>query len=45
MFHKYGGANVSVTNLMSHVSMFVAAKATVKLTNVNKVHDQEIGIF
>ena len=34
-FHKYGGDNVTVTNLMSHFSMFGSTKATVKLANGN----------
>ena len=28
LFHKYGGANVEVTNCMSHFSMFVPTKDT-----------------
>ena len=35
MFHKYVGANVSVTNCMSHFSMFIPTKTNVKLMNVN----------
>ena len=45
LFHKYGGGNVAVTNCMSHFSMFVPTKVTVKLANVNTVHDQIIGII
>ena len=44
-FHKYGGVNVAVTNFMSHFSMFVTTKATVKLANGNTVHVQGIGII
>ena len=44
LFHKDGGANVSVTNFMSHFSMFVPTKATVKLANGNTGHAQGIGI-
>ena len=45
LFHKYGGANVSVTNWMSHFSMFVPTKDTVKLSNGNTGHSQGIGII
>ena len=45
LFHKYGGANVAITNYMSHFSMFVSTKATVKLANGNTGHDQGIGII
>ena len=45
LFHKYGGANVAVTNSISHFSMFVTTKATVKLANGNTGHAQEIGII
>ena len=45
LFHKYGGANVEVTNYMSHFCMLVPTKATVKLANVNTVHAQGIGIL
>ena len=45
LFHKDGGANVAVTNFMSHCSMFVPTKATVKLANGNTGHDQRIGII
>ena len=45
LFHKDGGVNVSVTNLMSHFSMFVPTKATVKLANGNTGHAQVIGII
>ena len=44
-FHKDGGANVAVTNCMSHFSMFVPTKATVKLANGNMGHAQVIGII
>ena len=33
LFHKDGGANVAVTDCMSHFSMFVPTKYTVKLAN------------
>ena len=45
LFHKYGGANVAVANCMSHFSMFVPTKSTVKLANVNTGHAQRIGII
>ena len=45
LFHKYRGENVAVTNYMSHFSMFVPTKATVKLDNGNMVHSQGIGII
>ena len=45
LFHKDGGVNVSVKNYMSHFSMFVPTKATVKLANVNTRHAQVIGII
>ena len=45
LFHKYGGANVAVTNFMSRFSMFFPTKDTVKLANGNTVHDQVIGII
>ena len=45
LFHKYGGANVAVTNGMSHFSIFVPTKATMKLANENTGHAQGIGII
>ena len=45
LFHKYGGANVSVTNRMSETFMLVSTKATVKLDNGNTGHYQVIGII
>ena len=45
LFHKYGGAKVAVGNYMSHFSMFVPTKATVKLVNVNTGNSQIIGII
>ena len=45
LFHKDVGVNFSVTNCMSHFSMFLPTKATVKLANGNKVHAQVIGIL
>ena len=45
LFHKYVGANVAVTNWMSHFSIFVPTKATVKMANVNMGRVQGIWIF
>ena len=45
LFHKYGGANTSVTNWMSHFPMFVPTKDTVKLANESTGHAQGIGII
>ena len=45
LFHKYGGANVAVTDCMSHFYMFVPTKVTVKLANGNTGHAQGIGII
>ena len=45
LFHKYGGANVAVTNCMSHFYMFVPTKSTVKLANGNTEHAQWIGVI
>ena len=45
LFHKDGGSNVAVTNCMSHFSMFVPNKASVKLANINTVHGQVIRII
>ena len=45
LFHEDGGANFAVTNCMSHFSMFVLTKATVKLDNGNTGHAQGIGII
>ena len=45
LFHKYSGANIAVTNVMSHFSMFVPTKANVKLANVNTGHAQGIEII
>ena len=45
LFHKYVGANVTVTNCMSHFSMFVTTKATVKLVIENTGHAQVIRII
>ena len=45
LFHKDGGANVAVTNLMSHFSMFVPTKETMKLANGNTGNAQVIGII
>ena len=44
LFHKYGGANVAVTNFMSQFSMFIQTKANVKLANGNMGCAQVIGI-
>ena len=43
LFHKYGGANVGVTNFISHFSMLVPTKSNMKLANVNTGHAQGIG--
>ena len=45
LFHKYGGTNVSVTKFMSHYSMFVPTKATLKMDNLNTGHAQVIGVI
>ena len=45
LFYKYGGANVAVTNFMSHFYIFVTTKATVKLDNGKTGHVQVIGII
>ena len=45
LFNKDGGANVALTNYMSHFSMFVPTKATMKLANGNTGHSQGIGII
>ena len=45
LFHKYGGANIAVTNCMSQFSMFVPTNSIVKLANGNMEHDQLIGIL
>ena len=42
-FHKDEGANVAVTNCMSHFPMFFPTKATVKLANENTGYTQVIG--
>ena len=44
LFHKDGGANFAVTNCMSHFSMSVPTKDTLKLANGNTGHAQGIGI-
>ena len=44
LIHKYGGVNVAVTYCMSHISMFVPTKSTVKLANGNTIRVQGIGI-
>ena len=45
LFHKDGVANVVVTTCMSHFSIFVPTKATVKLANGNTLHAQGIEII
>ena len=45
LFYKDEGVNVAVTNCMSHFSMFVPTKATVKLANGNTGHAQGIGVI
>ena len=42
---RYWGANVAVTNLMSHFSMFFPINATVKLANGSTGHAQVIAII
>ena len=44
LFHKYGGANVAVTNCMSHFSVFVPTKATVKLAKETRDMSKELGL-
>ena len=43
-FHKYVESNVAVTNCMSHCSIFVPTKATVKLDNGNTGRAQGIRV-
>ena len=43
--NKIVGANVTVTNCMSRLYMFVPTKATVKLYNRNTGHTQRIGVI
>ena len=45
LFHKDRRSNVSVTNSVSHFSMFVLAKATVTLANENAGHAQGTGVI
>ena len=45
LFHKDGGANIAVTNVMSHFYMFVPTKVNVKLANGNTEYAQVIGII
>ena len=45
LFHRYGGMNVTLKDYMSHFSMFVLTKSTVKFPNENTGHTQGIGIF
>ena len=45
LFHKDVGANVAVTNFMTHFSMFVPTKANIKFYNGNMGHAQVIGII
>ena len=45
LFHKYGEENVTITNYMSHFSMLVPTKSTLKLANVNMGYAQGIGII
>ena len=44
-FHKGGGVNVAVKYLISHFSMFVPTKATMRLDNINTGHSKGIGII
>ena len=43
--HKYGGDNVAVKAFLSHFSMFVPTKTTVKLSNGNTGDAQVIGVI
>ena len=43
-FYKDREANFSFTNFLSHFSVFVPTKATVKLANVNMGRAQWIGV-
>ena len=45
LFRKYEGSNVTVTNFMSKLSMFVLIKSTMNLANGNTGHAQIIGII
>ena len=45
LFHKELGADIAVTNCMSHFSIFVPTKDVVKLDNGNRGDAQEIGII
>ena len=45
LYHNDGGANVAVTNSLSHFYMFVPTKATMKFPNGNTGHSQVIGII
>ena len=45
LFCEYGGNNFSVTNCMSHSSMFVSTKAILKLANGNTGYVQVIGVI
>ena len=45
LFHKYLGASVVVTNCMSHTSMFMPTKDTVKLANGNTEMPRELVFF
>ena len=45
LFNKYEGENFAVTNCMSHFSMFIQTKYTVKLANGNTLYSQVIGII
>ena len=45
LFHKYGGANVDLTNFMSHFSMFFPIYTTVKWLMETLDIPKEWGIF
>ena len=45
LFHKYWGANVTLTNCISNFSIFFPTKATVKLDNGNAEFSQGIRII
>ena len=45
LFHKYVVASFSVANCMSHFSMFIQTKVTLKLPNGIMGHAQVSGFF
>ena len=44
-FHKYGGANIAVTNFLLHFSLFLATKENMKEDNGKTGHAQIIWII